>query len=117
LTGPTPAPENPGDPAAITNQAADKAEFTENTAPEPTGNPPPVVPESLDEKTRGRERARAWIAKSLCYLLAATLLIIVIRSCWLLKTIKDATDLLGVILSPLIGLVGAATGFYYGGKD
>jgi hypothetical protein len=50
-------------------------------------------------------------------LLAVVLLAVVIRSIWMIIDVKGATDLLGVVLAPLVGLVGAATGFYYGGKE
>jgi hypothetical protein len=35
----------------------------------------------------------------------------------LITTMQEMTDLLAVLLAPFVGLVGAATGFYYGTKD
>ena len=37
------------------------------------------------------------------------------RSPWL--TVPDVKALLEVVLAPVVGLVGAVTGFYYGGKS
>jgi hypothetical protein len=45
-------------------------------------------------------------------LLATVLLLVLVT-----KSATDAKDLLGVVLAPLVGLVGAATGFYYAGRD
>lgn len=68
-------------------------------------------------QSKHREMARSRLAIGLTLLLATTLLIISIQGFWIIKTVQDAIDLLGVILAPLVGLVGAATGFYYGGKE
>jgi hypothetical protein len=57
------------------------------------------------------------LAVGLTVLLAVVLLAVVIRSLWMIIDVKGATDLLGVVLAPLVGLVGAATGFCYGGKE
>jgi hypothetical protein len=61
---------------------------------------------------RWREAIRAGLAIGLLLLLSAVVLIIVLN-----KSATEAKDLLGSLLAPLVGLVGAATGFYYGGKE
>lgn len=100
-------------------------EFEENEKPEwrpvvlalefeEEERPKPGIRDVL-EKTpvdRWREATRAGLAISLTLLLAAVALIVVLS-----KSATDAKDLLSVLLAPLVGLVGAATGFYYGGKE
>jgi hypothetical protein len=51
----------------------------------------------------------------LVVLLAVVMLVVTFKGLAKMQTVKDVTDFLGVILSPLVGLVGAATGFYYAG--
>lgn len=85
-------------------------EFVEDKPPSPgLGAPPPprfkVTPEWW------RELTRAGLAMSLMALLGAAVLIILLG-----KTAEEAKELFGQVLAPLIGLVGAATGFYYGGE-
>jgi hypothetical protein len=82
-------------------------EFKEEEEP----NPGAAVVEVGPLESR-REWTRAALAGGLMTLLAAVMLIIL-----LMKPTQEAKDLLGVVLAPLVGLVGAATGFYYGGKD
>jgi hypothetical protein len=90
-------------------------EFTEDIVPARRATLP-VFQEPFDEK-RYRERTRALLAGALCAVLTIVLLIVVIRAVLIMRTTKEATELLGVVLAPLVGLVGAATGFYYGGKS
>ena len=57
------------------------------------------------------------IAVLLLALLAGTILGIFLLL-WLgTIDVPGAKEFLAVLVSPLVGLVGAATGFYYGGKD
>ena len=95
----------PTEPAP-TGAAADD-EFEEEDTPNPGAGVVAVAP--MD---RWREWTRAALAGGLMALLAAVMLIIVVT-----KSAAEAKELLGVVLAPLVGLVGAATGFYYGGKD
>jgi hypothetical protein len=98
-----------------------RSEFEENEPPEFEENEPPQKgpalpfrePYNLDKT---RERARAYLASSLTLLLATVVLILVVAVTARSYPTKEAVDLLGVLLSPLVALVGAATGFYYGGK-
>ena len=49
--------------------------------------------------------------------LAGTILAVFLLLCFDVVDLSGAKELLAVLVSPLVGLVGAATGFYYGGKD
>lgn len=84
-----------------------KPEFVEDKPPSGGAGFPPVTP--VERRWRWREMTRAAFSFSLLLLLALILIII------LRKPAAEAKDLLGVVLAPLIGLVAAATGFYYGG--
>lgn len=64
-----------------------------------------------------RETTRKNLAFCLVALVAILLITVLAKSLWLMKTMQDMTDLLAVLLAPFVGLVGAATGFYYGTKD
>jgi len=86
-------------------------EFEEDEFPATSA---PVVRFSLDQH---RENTRKNLAFFLVALVAVLLVTMLIKSLWLMKTMQDMTDLLAVLLAPFVGLVGAATGFYYGTKD
>ena len=63
-----------------------------------------------------REWMRAWVAIGLLIILLLTL-----ELPWLALALHwakpgELRDLLGVLISPVVGLVGAATGFYYGAQ-
>jgi hypothetical protein len=61
-----------------------------------------------------REETRQWLAIGLMLVLALTILGLLIIA-WT----RPETDLSSVVaqfLTPIVGLVGAATGFYYGGS-
>jgi len=90
---------------------SEQGEFIEDRPPE-VG---PAVPSSTPFDTgKWREITRAGLAISLTVLLATVLLIIVCASVFSNYSGQDASNLLGIVLAPLVGLVGAATGFYYG---
>lgn len=63
-----------------------------------------------------REKARRQVALMLVYILMATVFL-----SFGLMVIKvpfaDVKDLLGILLPPLVGLVGSAIGFYFGEKS
>jgi len=89
-----------------------RAELAEDASPE---EGPSVRLTSIED---AREKTRARLAVALIALLAITVLTIVVATVATSHyTVAEAVDLLGVVLAPLVGLVGAATGFYYGGKD
>lgn len=82
-------------------------EFKEEEEPKPG-----TLVVSVGPLESRREWTRAALAGGLMTLLAAVILIILLT-----RPAQEAKDLLGVVIAPLVGLVGAATGFYYGGKD
>ena len=90
-------------------------DLTEEKATEGDGSvlEPSTVPYNSDED---RERIRGLVALVLIGLLAA----VVVGSFIGLATgtieMKDLKELLTILFGPLIALVGAATGFYFGGK-
>jgi hypothetical protein len=86
-------------------------EFKEEEVPEP-GTRDIVETGPLEPLESRREWTRAALAGGLMVLLAAVILIILLT-----KSAQDAKELLGLVMAPLVGLVGAATGFYYGGKN
>lgn len=89
----------------LTNE---KAADVDGAVPEPT-----TVPYNSDQD---RERIRGVVALSLVGLLAAVVLgsFIGLATGWI--PMRDLKELLTIVLGPLIALVGAATGFYFGGK-
>jgi hypothetical protein len=76
--------------------------------------PPPAIPY---DPRRQRESIRGVVAALLlgllCFIVIASFL-----SYWLDVVEQDALEgLLTIIFAPVIGLVGAATGFYFGGSS
>jgi hypothetical protein len=67
-----------------------------------------------------QEDARTWIAfiivGSMAFIVFATFLLL-----WLhfdmIKTADDLTKLIQAVLSPVVGIVGAVTGFYFGSRQ
>lgn len=74
---------------------------------------PPVVSEG---KGRPVEDTRARLAFFLLALLAAVLALLFVLLFVHTITAEEFTQLAGVLLAPLVGLVAAATGYYYGGQ-
>jgi hypothetical protein len=64
-----------------------------------------------------RERVRGWMAFGLIGLFAVEVifLLIAVSAGWI--TSAEAMDLGSLVLSPTIGLAGAATGFYYATRN
>lgn len=91
--------------------SGEQGEFVENRSPAEGGAVPSATP---FDTGKWREITRAALAVSLTVLLAIVLLIVVCATVFLKFSAQDAGNLLGVVLAPLVGLVGAATGFYYG---
>jgi hypothetical protein len=87
-----------------------KPEFVENETPPRGREAAPPLSFSTIPPEWWREIARASLAVGLMLLLGLVLVIV------LNKPAGDAKDLLGQVLAPLIALLGAATGFYYGEK-
>lgn len=86
---------------------------TDNTKPEVKS--PELNNEPYDPRPH-EDNARRWIAYFLIGLLSITVVgILLLLGCG--KVSIDQISEFGVILSPLIALVSAATGFYYGTKS
>lgn len=65
---------------------------------------------------RERERIRGWLALALACMLAAVLLVSWGAFAVGTRSVDEIADMLQATLAPLIGLVGAATGFYFGDR-
>jgi hypothetical protein len=74
-----------------------------------------ALPATAPTIDRDRERMRGWIALALIGLLAAVLLAAFVGLLTTTISAHDLKELSPVFLSPLIALVSAATGFYFGG--
>ena len=90
---------------------SEQEEFVEDKSPEVGAAIPAATP---FDTGKWREITRATLTLSLTVILAVTLLIIVCATVFSHYSTQDASNLLGIVLAPLVGLVGAATGFYYG---
>ena len=65
---------------------------------------------------KARESVRGWIALSLIGLLAATIIVSFILLWIHPDRSKELHDLLALVFGPLVALVGAATGYYFGSQ-
>lgn len=123
---------------AVTSPAAKRAEFPDNRglAPAPSlelpdnrGLAPARSLELPDDRglaparedrpyrpDRERERIRGWLALALACMLAAVLLVSWGEFAVGTRSVDEIADMLQATLAPLIGLVGAATGFYFGDR-
>lgn len=63
------------------------------------------------------ERTRALLAYLLFGLLAALLAILTALLAFQKLTVDGFSQVAGVVISPVVGLLGAATGYYYGRGD
>lgn len=108
-------------PSALTQAPAQEAptlaapqKELDLTGDPPSSEPkkPATVPYNID---RHRESTRGLIALILVGLLAAVLLVAMAGLISGHAEMKDLKELLTIILGPLVALVGAATGFYFGG--
>jgi hypothetical protein len=82
--------------------------------------PPPAPVPVLETIAKDQERVRGWIALGLLGLLAiavlSSLAITAFGAAPLTERQHNLDELLQVIYGPLIALVSAATGFYFGGN-
>ena len=74
---------------------------------------PPTAPYNPEPQ---RERMRGWIALGLLGMLAGVLLLTFI-SMWVGMKAEVLQTVLTIIFGPLVALVSAATGFYYGSRS
>jgi len=65
---------------------------------------------------KARENVRGWIALSLIGLLAATIIVSFVLLWIHPDRSKELHDLLALVFGPLVALVGAATGYYFGSQ-
>jgi hypothetical protein len=106
---------------------ADAGAANDGTVATPAADGPTIEEVDVDLPTRpvekpwdpepARERLRGALAAILLVLLAA-----VIGLAWLalwadIATEPEIKDLLSVMLTPVVALVGSALGFYFGGKS
>lgn len=83
--------------------------------------PPDVHPQTIPtgapfDPEPQRERIRGWIALSLLGMLAIVLLLAFV-SMWAGMDTEVLQTVLTIIFGPLVALVSAATGFYYGSRS
>ncbi len=80
-------------------------------------SPEVYTPSERHEINKAREKTRAGLAWALLGLLGVFEFMILITTLAFGYSVQDAKELLALVVTPLVGLVGAATGFYYGGKE
>ena len=90
--------------------AAELAEELDVSLPDTAPSSRPYDPEPA------RDRLRGWLAVALLAMLAVVVAAAWVSLWWSLATEAEIKDLLGVILPPIVALVGSAIGFYFGGK-
>jgi hypothetical protein len=86
-----------------------------------SAQPPPTVEPSIPEGGRfdpepQRERIRGYVALGLLGMLALVLVLAFI-SMWCRMELEVLRTVLTIIFGPLVTLVSAATGFYYGSRS
>ncbi len=75
-----------------------------------------LVPSTIAES---RERTRKWIAYWLIVILAGDILVgvsLIVFQKAIGTAGSEAKDFMSMTLAPIVALLGAVTGFYYGGK-
>jgi len=101
-----------------------ESSLTSETADLPSREPPPVIEPSTRTIPEGgrydpepqRELIRGKIALRLLWMLAGVLLLAFI-SMWFKMDTDALRTVLTIIFGPLVTLVSAATGFYYGSRS
>jgi hypothetical protein len=107
---------NPGDGDNGGNGEDGDGDLIENQKP-PDKGLSGIGPGERYDPSRAREWMRGGIAGALLAILAVTVLLpwLVVAKKWL--EVDDLESLLSTILTPLVGLVGAVTGFYFGERS
>ncbi|HUF23398.1 MAG TPA: hypothetical protein VMN81_04655 [Vicinamibacterales bacterium] len=104
---------DPLDPQPDASAPADTLDLTKDDATRSAGAPPPPATTPYD-LAQDQETARATIA----YILLSLLGLVIVVSFWLLWAKPDHAgklhELLQLVFAPLVALVGAATGYYFG---
>ncbi len=114
MSGPPPAPQ----------PLTARGSLPEVNLAEATQQPPrsSLKEVSLAETTRGRtvtrvEERREWARAAVALVIVGALLLIVIGTFVLMflgKPTSDLKDALQLLIAPVVGIVGAVTGFYFG---
>lgn len=79
--------------------------------------PPGDDARPVEGKARKVEDTRARLAFSLVSLLAGTVAALLVLLFFGKLSEHDFASVAGILISPLVGLVGAVTGYYYGKSD
>jgi len=105
----TPGPDETGGDVDV-DVATNQIEGGDVSLPEKGTKEKPYDPEPNRDKVRG------YLAGGLVILLVAVIVAAWLTFIYTNETEADIKDLLGVILPPVVALVGSALGFYFGGK-
>lgn len=108
--------DSSGEPGHSSEASEDAADFTgENEDSElPTAIPPFTLSETIRKR---REDTRSYIAYGLIAILAGTIILSFILLLADKGNSPGVADLLKLVVAPLIGLIGAATGYYFGTRE
>ena len=85
----------------------------------PAASGPPPQPSAVYDPTKDRENVRGHLA----YIVVGLFALLVVLTLWFAHAVvtddpalQRLLQVVGILLSPVVALVGAVTGFYYGEK-
>jgi hypothetical protein len=111
-------PQAPSQPAQASGSGSGpgsrNGDLTEDRTP---GDGAGLIKEKPYDVTRPREIMRGVIAAALIFLLAVTVIGPWAAMAWKWMTIDELEKMLCALIAPVVGLVGAVTGFYFGEKS
>ena len=119
IDGETLPPTNAKEVAPTDGQIVTEPDETLDLDAEGEGEPPPSKPpETLPyDPVKDRENVRGKIAISLIEILAAIILLSFILLAFQPDSSDKLKEILSLVFGPLVALVGAATGYYFGAKS